>query len=100
MGWEEVWRSGCPSLPHPHAQLRSGERIKLIPLLCITCTSVVWGFALFFFFQGLSTWQVSSHPAEGGGGVAHTCILSPHMAFSNLVREHFHGQHFHRSFLV
>ncbi|XP_067422276.1 SID1 transmembrane family member 2 [Emydura macquarii macquarii] len=43
-------------------KLRSGERIKLIPLLCITCTSVVWGFALFFFFQGLSTWQKT--PAE------------------------------------
>ncbi|XP_023380665.1 SID1 transmembrane family member 2 isoform X8 [Pteropus vampyrus] len=42
--------------------LRSGERIKLIPLLCIVCTSVVWGFALFFFFQGLSTWQKT--PAE------------------------------------
>ena len=54
--------------PHPPApQLRSGERIKLIPLLCIVCTSVVWGFALFFFFQGLSTWQVSSHPAEKVG---------------------------------
>ncbi|NXF33246.1 SIDT2 protein, partial [Nyctibius bracteatus] len=35
-------------------KLRSGERIKLIPLLCIVGTSVVWGFALFFFFQGLS----------------------------------------------
>lgn len=45
-----------------HLQLRSGERIKLIPLLCIICTSVVWGFALFFFFQGLSTWQVSCCP--------------------------------------
>uniref|UniRef100_A0A8D1KIR0 SID1 transmembrane family member 2 n=1 Tax=Sus scrofa TaxID=9823 RepID=A0A8D1KIR0_PIG len=45
-------------------KLRSGERIKLIPLLCIVCTSVVWGFALFFFFQGLSTWQVSSPPAK------------------------------------
>ncbi|XP_062995409.1 SID1 transmembrane family member 2 isoform X2 [Elgaria multicarinata webbii] len=43
-------------------KLRSGERLKLIPLLCITCTSVVWGFALFFFFQGLSTWQKT--PAE------------------------------------
>uniref|UniRef100_A0A8D0Q3H6 SID1 transmembrane family member 2 n=1 Tax=Sus scrofa TaxID=9823 RepID=A0A8D0Q3H6_PIG len=43
-------------------KLRSGERIKLIPLLCIVCTSVVWGFALFFFFQGLSTWQKT--PAE------------------------------------
>ncbi|XP_025067742.1 SID1 transmembrane family member 2 isoform X1 [Alligator sinensis] len=43
-------------------KLRSGERIKFIPLLCIVCTSVVWGFALFFFFQGLSTWQQT--PAE------------------------------------
>ncbi|XP_063211523.1 SID1 transmembrane family member 2 isoform X6 [Chroicocephalus ridibundus] len=43
-------------------KLRSGERIKLIPLLCIVGTSVVWGFALFFFFQGLSTWQKT--PAE------------------------------------
>ncbi|XP_068274368.1 SID1 transmembrane family member 2 isoform X2 [Nyctibius grandis] len=43
-------------------KLRSGERIQLIPLLCIVGTSVVWGFALFFFFQGLSTWQKT--PAE------------------------------------
>ncbi|NXQ35547.1 SIDT2 protein, partial [Alaudala cheleensis] len=43
-------------------KLRSGERIQLIPLLCIVSTSVVWGFALFFFFQGLSTWQKT--PAE------------------------------------
>ncbi|XP_066495404.1 SID1 transmembrane family member 2 isoform X2 [Tiliqua scincoides] len=43
-------------------KLRSGERLKPIPLLCIVCTSVVWGFALFFFFQGLSTWQ--KMPAE------------------------------------
>ncbi|KAG8434521.1 hypothetical protein GDO86_012775 [Hymenochirus boettgeri] len=43
-------------------KLRSGERILPIPLLCIVCTSVVWGFALFFFFQGLSTWQKT--PAE------------------------------------
>ncbi|KAM4703957.1 SID1 transmembrane family member 2 isoform 1-T1 [Rhinophrynus dorsalis] len=43
-------------------KLRSGERIRPIPLLCIACTSVVWGFALFFFFQGLSTWQKT--PAE------------------------------------
>ncbi|PIO28129.1 hypothetical protein AB205_0172000, partial [Aquarana catesbeiana] len=39
-----------------------GERILPAPLLCIVCTSVVWGFALFFFFQGLSTWQKT--PAE------------------------------------
>ncbi|XP_053547367.1 SID1 transmembrane family member 2 isoform X2 [Bombina bombina] len=43
-------------------KLRSGERIRPIPLFCIICTSVVWGFALFFFFQGLSTWQKT--PAE------------------------------------
>ncbi|XP_067326945.1 SID1 transmembrane family member 2 isoform X5 [Anolis sagrei] len=43
-------------------KLRSGERLKLISLLCIVCTSVVWGFALYFFFQGLSTWQKT--PAE------------------------------------
>lgn len=48
---------GC-GVTHHLLQLRSGERIKLIPLLCIIGTSVVWGFALFFFFQGLSTWQV------------------------------------------
>lgn len=53
--------------PWPLPQLRSGERIKLIPLLCIVGTSVVWGFALFFFFQGLSTWQVRG----GRRGVAH-----------------------------
>ncbi|KAM3830698.1 SID1 transmembrane family member 2 isoform 5-T5 [Vipera latastei] len=43
-------------------KLRSGERLLLVSLLCIVCTSVVWGFALFFFFQGLSTWQKT--PAE------------------------------------
>ncbi|XP_069597538.1 SID1 transmembrane family member 2 isoform X2 [Ranitomeya imitator] len=43
-------------------KLRSGEKILPLPLLCIACTSVVWGFALFFFFQGLSTWQKT--PAE------------------------------------
>lgn len=41
------------------AQLRSGERIKCLALVCILFTAVVWGFALYFFFQGLSTWQVS-----------------------------------------
>ncbi|XP_063292142.1 SID1 transmembrane family member 2 isoform X3 [Pelobates fuscus] len=43
-------------------KLRSGERLLPVPLLCIACTSVVWGFALYFFFQGLSTWQKT--PAE------------------------------------
>ncbi|MBN3307046.1 SIDT2 protein, partial [Amia calva] len=39
-------------------KLRSGERIQWMALVCILFTAVVWGFALFFFFQGLSTWQV------------------------------------------
>ncbi|XP_058866366.1 SID1 transmembrane family member 2-like isoform X2 [Acipenser ruthenus] len=43
-------------------KLRSGERIQLLPSFCILFTAVVWGFALFFFFQGLSTWQKT--PAE------------------------------------
>ncbi|XP_070621833.1 SID1 transmembrane family member 2 isoform X2 [Erythrolamprus reginae] len=43
-------------------KLRSGERLLPVSLFCIVCTSVVWGFALFFFFQGLSTWQKT--PAE------------------------------------
>uniref|UniRef100_A0A4W6DS49 SID1 transmembrane family member 2 n=1 Tax=Lates calcarifer TaxID=8187 RepID=A0A4W6DS49_LATCA len=43
-------------------QLRSGERIQCLALVCILFTAVVWGFALYFFFQGLSTWQKT--PAE------------------------------------
>uniref|UniRef100_A0A8B9LGF5 SID1 transmembrane family, member 2 n=1 Tax=Astyanax mexicanus TaxID=7994 RepID=A0A8B9LGF5_ASTMX len=43
-------------------KLRSGERIKCLALVCVLFTAVVWGFALFFFFQGLSTWQKT--PAE------------------------------------
>ncbi|KAM9442268.1 SID1 transmembrane family member 2-like isoform 2-T2 [Salvelinus alpinus] len=43
-------------------KLRSGERIQCMAMLCILFTAVVWGFALFFFFQGLSTWQKT--PAE------------------------------------
>ncbi|KAM3615829.1 uncharacterized protein V6R79_008405 [Siganus canaliculatus] len=43
-------------------KLRSGERIKCLPLVCILFTAVVWGLALYFFFQGLSTWQKT--PAE------------------------------------
>lgn len=43
-------------------KLRSGERIKWLALICILFTAVVWGFALYFFFQGLSTWQKT--PAE------------------------------------
>uniref|UniRef100_A0A4W4ERG1 SID1 transmembrane family, member 2 n=1 Tax=Electrophorus electricus TaxID=8005 RepID=A0A4W4ERG1_ELEEL len=43
-------------------KLRSGERVLFLALVCILFTAVVWGFALFFFFQGLSTWQKT--PAE------------------------------------
>ncbi|XP_056612572.1 SID1 transmembrane family member 2 isoform X2 [Triplophysa dalaica] len=43
-------------------KLRSGERIQFLALVCVLFTAVVWGFALFFFFQGLSTWQKT--PAE------------------------------------
>ncbi|XP_077423045.1 SID1 transmembrane family member 2 isoform X2 [Vanacampus margaritifer] len=43
-------------------KLRSGERIQCLALVCIVFTAVVWGFALYFFFQGLSTWQKT--PAE------------------------------------
>uniref|UniRef100_A0A8C7UYL0 SID1 transmembrane family member 2 n=1 Tax=Oncorhynchus mykiss TaxID=8022 RepID=A0A8C7UYL0_ONCMY len=43
-------------------KLRSGERIQCMAMVCILFTAVVWGFALFFFFQGLSTWQKT--PAE------------------------------------
>ncbi|KAI4815095.1 hypothetical protein KUCAC02_005260 [Chaenocephalus aceratus] len=43
-------------------KLRSGERIGCLALVCILFTAVVWGVALFFFFQGLSTWQKT--PAE------------------------------------
>ncbi|XP_041796820.1 SID1 transmembrane family member 2 isoform X2 [Chelmon rostratus] len=43
-------------------KLRSSERIQCLPLVCILFTAVVWGFALYFFFQGLSTWQKT--PAE------------------------------------
>ncbi|XP_039681562.1 SID1 transmembrane family member 2 isoform X1 [Perca fluviatilis] len=39
-----------------------GERIQCLALVCILFTAVVWGFALYFFFQGLSTWQKT--PAE------------------------------------
>nr|XP_020441749.1 SID1 transmembrane family member 2 [Monopterus albus] len=43
-------------------KLRSGERIQCLPLVCILFTAVVGGFALYFFFQGLSTWEKT--PAE------------------------------------
>lgn len=40
--------------------IKSGS-IQCLALVCILFTAVVWGFALFFFFQGLSTWQVCIH---------------------------------------
>lgn len=43
-------------------KLRSGEKIKCLALVCVLFTAVVWGFALYFFFQGLSTWEKT--PAE------------------------------------
>ncbi|KAM9853784.1 SID1 transmembrane family member 2 isoform 2-T2 [Aulostomus maculatus] len=43
-------------------KLRSGEKIQCLALVCILFTAVVWGFALYFFFQGLSTWEKT--PAE------------------------------------
>ncbi|XP_061639131.1 SID1 transmembrane family member 2 isoform X5 [Phyllopteryx taeniolatus] len=43
-------------------KLRSGEAIQCLAMVCILFTAVVWGFALYFFFQGLSTWQKT--PAE------------------------------------
>lgn len=43
-------------------KLRSGERIQCLALVCILFTAAVWGLALYFFFQGLSTWQKT--PAE------------------------------------
>ena len=59
-------------------KLHSGECIKLIPVLCTIGTSVVWGFALFFFFQGLSTWQVGVRPCGVWGGCgAGTVMAAP-----------------------
>ncbi|TNN01347.1 hypothetical protein fugu_010729 [Takifugu bimaculatus] len=54
--------SACNGKHSELVSLRSGERIQCLPLVCILFTAVVWGFALYFFFQGLSTWQKT--PAE------------------------------------
>ncbi|XP_040278800.1 SID1 transmembrane family member 1 [Bufo bufo] len=43
-------------------KLRSSERIRLLPLLCILATAGVWAAALYFFFQTLSSWEES--PAQ------------------------------------
>ncbi|XP_029434327.1 SID1 transmembrane family member 1 isoform X4 [Rhinatrema bivittatum] len=43
-------------------KLRSSEKIQPLPLFCIIATAVVWGSALYFFFQNLSSWEET--PAE------------------------------------
>uniref|UniRef100_H3B1E4 SID1 transmembrane family member 1 n=1 Tax=Latimeria chalumnae TaxID=7897 RepID=H3B1E4_LATCH len=43
-------------------KLRSSETIRPIPLFCIAATALVWGSALYFFFQNLSSWEET--PAE------------------------------------
>nr|XP_012642980.1 SID1 transmembrane family member 1 isoform X2 [Microcebus murinus] len=45
-----------------HPQLRSSEKVLLVPLFCIVATAVVWAAALYFFFQNLSSWEGT--PAE------------------------------------
>uniref|UniRef100_A0A7M4ETU1 SID1 transmembrane family member 2 n=1 Tax=Crocodylus porosus TaxID=8502 RepID=A0A7M4ETU1_CROPO len=44
-------------------KLRSSEKLLPIPLFCIVATAIVWGAALYFFFQNLSSWEVKT-PAE------------------------------------
>ncbi|KYO22459.1 SID1 transmembrane family member 1 isoform X2 [Alligator mississippiensis] len=43
-------------------KLRSSEKLLPIPLFCIVATAIVWGAALYFFFQNLSSWEET--PAE------------------------------------
>uniref|UniRef100_UPI00358F2CC3 SID1 transmembrane family member 2-like isoform X2 n=1 Tax=Myxine glutinosa TaxID=7769 RepID=UPI00358F2CC3 len=38
-------------------KIRSGERILLVPMLFIILATVAWGAALYFFFQGLTSWE-------------------------------------------
>lgn len=54
--------------------MRSGERIQCLALVCILFTAVVWGFALYFFFQGLSTWQVSVTDTHLSNNAGRTCV--------------------------
>ena len=54
-----------------HPQLRSSEKILLIPLFCIVATAVVWAAALYFFFQNLSSWEVREECLSPG-----QCALS------------------------
>ena len=39
-------------------QFLNGERIKLLPSLCIFASIVTWGISISFFVQGLTNWQV------------------------------------------
>ncbi|XP_034778348.1 SID1 transmembrane family member 1-like isoform X1 [Acipenser ruthenus] len=43
-------------------KLRNSERLRPIPLFCIIATAVMWGAALYFFFQNLTSWEET--PAE------------------------------------
>uniref|UniRef100_A0A8C4PZZ4 SID1 transmembrane family member 2 n=1 Tax=Eptatretus burgeri TaxID=7764 RepID=A0A8C4PZZ4_EPTBU len=38
-------------------KIRSGERILPVPMLFIILAMVAWGAALYFFFQGLTSWE-------------------------------------------
>ncbi|MGH0179701.1 UNVERIFIED_CONTAM: hypothetical protein FKN15_002024 [Acipenser sinensis] len=46
----------------PMYMLRNSERLRPIPLFCIIATAVMWGAALYFFFQILTSWEET--PAE------------------------------------
>ncbi|XP_066555248.1 SID1 transmembrane family member 1 isoform X2 [Amia ocellicauda] len=43
-------------------KLRSSESLQPIPLFCIIATAIMWGAALYFFFQNLTSWEES--PAQ------------------------------------
>lgn len=40
-------------------QLRSREKIMLLPLCYILLATVIWGFAFYFFMAKLTSWEVS-----------------------------------------
>ena len=42
-------------------QLLSKEHINGLAILCIGAAGITWGFALYFFFQHLTSWHVSIH---------------------------------------
>ncbi|XP_076457766.1 SID1 transmembrane family member 1-like isoform X2 [Babylonia areolata] len=53
-------------------KLLSKERINGLAILCIGAASITWGFALYFFFQHLTSWHLS--PAQSRQG-NRPCIL-------------------------